>query len=539
MDNESRVVRSLRSPGIRITILVFSALLLINALAIWAIVSSGRTTRAVALDELRLQTMAHARSLEAVLASRRADFLFLSQSPPVANAPALLAERDPVARRWGRLDVEASLLLFLGAHPEVENIVLRGSAQQPIIAVGRRQDAPVLMPANQFGLIQQKKADLRGAWPLGGPQRRSGMLEVVLNVDNLLKLAAPGIGPDFSLQQQPSGAQPASQDFPAVAASVRDDGWNPPVDWTLVYRGNESRLVQSVAMLAGRYRTIVTLNLVMISLALLVGAVAFRQVRRQLALEAESQRQALVRDFEKKLMESERLASVGRLAAGIAHEINNPLEGMSNYLTLLEEDIRTGGTRESIEILEKVREGLDRAAGIIRQVLTYSDPGKAPQAPLNLNEILEETVEFVRSNPQFRHLAVSLQPCDEQLRILGNRIALAQLFLNLLINACHVQPAGGQISVSSQGDCAWALVTVVDHGPGIPTDVLPHIFEPFYSTRGSTGLGLSVCQGIVSQHRGQIRAENRPGGGASFEIRLPLTTAWVVLQDLATLSERI
>src|SRR3989442_12279328 len=197
-------------------------------------------------------------------------------------------------------------------------------------------------------------------------------------------------------------------------------------------------MVRSVALRADRCRNIVIVSLIVMTLALLVGGVAVRQVRHRVALEAESQRQALVRDFEKRLMESERLAAVGRLAAGIAHEINNPLEGMSNYLTLLDEDIRTGRTRESTEILEKVREGLDRAAGIIRQVLTYSDPGKAPQTPLDLNEILAETVEFVRSNPQFRHLAVSLQPCNEQLRILGNRIALAQLFLNLLINACHV-----------------------------------------------------------------------------------------------------
>src|SRR2546422_5241502 len=224
MDNGSRAQRWVRSPGIKITILLFSALLLINALAIWAIVSSGRTTRAVALDELRLQTMAHARSLEAVLASRRADFLFLSQSPPIANAPSLLAERDPVARRWGRLDVEASLLLFLGAHPEVESIVVRGAEQQPIIAVGRRQDAPVLMPAKQFRAGRQREGYLTGSWLLGDPQRRSGMLEVVLNVHNLLKLAAPGIGPDFSLQQQPN-AQPASQGSLALAASVHDDGW--------------------------------------------------------------------------------------------------------------------------------------------------------------------------------------------------------------------------------------------------------------------------------------------------------------------------
>ncbi|HEV8132632.1 MAG TPA: ATP-binding protein [Acidobacteriota bacterium] len=540
MNKVGRVQRWLKSPGIKITILLFSALLVINALAIWVIVSSGRTTRAIALDELRLQTIAHARSLEAVLASRRADFAFLSQSPPIANAPSLLVERDPVARRWGRLDVEASVLLFLGAHPEVESIIVRDADRQPIIAAGRRQNAPVLMPAKQFVTMPQGEGYLTGTWLLGDLQRRSGKLEVVLNVKNLLKLAAPGIGPDFSLQQQPYSAEPASRaDSLTLTASVRDDGWSPPVEWSLIYRGNESRLVQSVALLAGRYRTIVILNLVVITLALLVGGVAFRQVRRRVELEAENQRQTLVRDFERKLMESERLASVGRLAAGIAHEINNPLEGMSNYLTLLQDDIRCQRAAESLEAVEKVREGLDRAAGIIRQVLAYSDPGKAPQAPLNLNEVLDETVEFVRSNPAFRHVKVSPRLSNEQLRVLGNRVTLAQLFLNLLINACDVQPGGGEVEVVSRSKGAWAVITVSDRGPGIPADILPHIFEPFYSTRGSTGLGLSVCHGIVSQHRGQIRAENLPQGGAVFDVRFPLTTAWVVLQDLAALSETV
>lgn len=522
-------------------ILLFAALLVINAVAVWGIIASGREAKVTALQDFRLEAVAHARSLEAVLASRRGDFIFLSQSPPLAGAAAVLTSKDPMARRWGRLDVQGTLLLFLGAHPEVESIIVRDAAQQPVVAVGRRDGAPVLLPVRGLAVSRDRSEFFSGSWPLGSSNQNGGALETVLSIPNLLKVAAPEIASNYSVQQGAvtDSASSSGSDLMSVSTPVRDAAWNPPVAWSLVRHENESRLIQSVSLLAGRYRTTVLLNLVVISLTLVVVVVAMGQVRRRVALEAERQHQALLRELEKKLMESERLAGVGRLAAGIAHEINNPLEGMSNYLTLLEDDLSGGATADSLNTLSKVRQGLDRAAGIIRQVLTYSDPGTAPQAPLNLNAVLEETVEFVRSNPTFRHVTVSLQTPHHQLRVLGNRVTLAQLFLNLLVNACQQQPENGQVEVTSRSEGAWAVVGVADRGPGIPAHALPHIFEPFYSTRGSTGLGLSVCHGIVSQHRGVITAENRLEGGAAFRVKLPLTTAWVVLQDLTALSERV
>jgi signal transduction histidine kinase len=249
---------------------------------------------------------------------------------------------------------------------------------------------------------------------------------------------------------------------------------------------------------------------------------AFQQIRRSASLEAENQQQARVRELERQVMHNERLASVGRLAAGIAHEINNPLEGMSNYLGLLEVDLGANRTEGTVEMVSRVREGLDRVAGIIRQVLTFSDPGVVPHASVNVNEILDETVRFVKANPSFRKIAVVFRSPESEIRVLGNRITLGQLFLNLLMNACQVQPDGGQIEVAAFQDGEKAVILVADCGPGIPLEVLPRIFEPFYSTRGSTGLGLSVCHGIVTEHRGRIQATNRPEGGAIFSVELPL-----------------
>lgn len=517
--------RWISGPSVKVMIVLLAALLIINAAAVWGIVSSRRSAESLALQDLRLQTMAHARSLEAVLSSRRGDFIFLSQTSPLADAPFSLASSDPISRKWGRLDIEGSLLLFIAAHPEVELLVIRDSRLQPLVVAGRRKGAPALLPILDYREpLAPREGFLAGSWPLGSATEQRGRLEAVLGIADLLKIAAPGIGPQFVLVQQESGqtAEPQGKSVVEVSTPVNDEGWPAPVRWMLVCRQNPSRLVESVTSLADRYRVTVIVNLVVMSVAVLLGILAFQQIRRSAALEAENQQQARVRELERQVMHNERLASVGRLAAGIAHEINNPLEGMSNYLSLLEIDLGANQAEGAVEMVARVREGLDRVAGIIRQVLTFSDPGVVPHAVLNVNEILDETVRFVKANPSFRKIAVLFRSPEAEIRMLGNRVTLGQLFLNLLMNACQVQPDGGQIEVATLQDGEKAIILVADCGPGIPPEVLPRIFEPFYSTRGSTGLGLSVCHGIVTEHRGRIQATNRPEGGAIFCVEFPL-----------------
>ncbi len=521
----ARLRRWIQGPSVKVMAILLAALLIINAAAVWGIVSSRRSAESLALQDLQLQTLAHARALEAVLSSRRGDFIFLSQSSPLADAPSSLANRDPVSRRWGRLDIEGSLLLFIAAHPEVDLLVIRDSHLEPLLVAGRRNEAPALLPAKDY--VQPagpRDGYLVGSWPLGSLGGDRGRLEAVLDVADLLKIAAPGIGPQFALVQEEtkSAAGSSGQSAVVVSTPVSDEGWPSPVRWALVCRQNPNRLVESVTSLADRYRATVIVNLVVMSVAVLLGLLAFQQIRRSAALEAENQQQARVRELERQVTHNERLASVGRLAAGIAHEINNPLEGMSNYLGLLEADLAANRTEGSVDMVLRVREGLDRVAGIIGQVLTFSDPGAVPHAPVDLNEILEETIRFVRSNPTFRQIAVLFRSPEGEIRILGNRVTLGQLFLNLLLNACQVQPDGGQIEVATLQDGEKAVVLVADCGPGIPPEALPRIFEPFYSTRGSTGLGLSVCHGIVTEHSGRIQATNRPEGGAIFFVEFPL-----------------
>jgi signal transduction histidine kinase len=508
--------------------LLFMALVVINGASVLGIVSSRRGAETLAKKDLTLQMTVHARSLEAVLSSRRGDFIFLSQSSPLVDAPLALSARNPIARRWGRLDIEGSLLLYLDAHPDVERLVIRDSGGRPLVAAGRREGAPVPLPPGDHAGVAAKRDDmLVGSWQLRATEGRPGVLEAVLDIGKLLEIAAPGLGPEFSLVPEegfdPASLQGEAGDALVVSMPVRDESWPEPICWILVCRQQNSNLLHSFTALAGRYRTTVILNLMIMSAALVLGIFAFQQVRRTAALRAENRQQEKVRELERRVLHNERLASVGRLAAGMAHEINNPLEGMSNYLGLLEDDLRSKRTASSLEQVQRVREGLERVAGIIRQVLTFSDPGHGQLARVDVNDILNEAVSFVRSNPSFRRTELILNTCPGEMPVLGNRVTLGQLFLNLLMNASQVQPEGGQIEIASLKEDGKVMVIVADCGPGIPPEVLPRMFEPFFSTRGSTGLGLSVSHGIATEHGGRIWAENRMEGGAMFFVELPLS----------------
>jgi signal transduction histidine kinase len=209
----------------------------------------------------------------------------------------------------------------------------------------------------------------------------------------------------------------------------------------------------------------------------------------------------------------------------MAHEINNPLEGMANYLGLLREDLEKGDTTAAARQVERLGEGLERAAGITRQVLTFSDPGRAPKAPLDLVEVARESATFVAANPTFQSITLEVEAEQAPLWVEGNRITLGQLFLNLLLNACEAQPEGGRVAVRAGRRDGRAWVAVADRGPGLDPEIREHLFEPFFSGHDSSGLGLAVCHGIVRDHGGEIQGQNQPGGGAIFEVTLPLAEA--------------
>jgi signal transduction histidine kinase len=154
-------------------------------------------------------------------------------------------------------------------------------------------------------------------------------------------------------------------------------------------------------------------------------------------------------------------------------------------------------------------------------VLAFSDPARQPHERLSLTGPVGEAVAFLE--PRFPAVEVVVDPGPEDLLVNANRVTLGQLFLNLLLNACELQEGGGRVAVGLVRDGEEAVVRFVDDGPGLSDEAADHLFEPFFSTRGSTGLGLAVCHGIVREHGGSLTARNRPdGSGAAFEVRLPL-----------------
>ncbi|MDX1997175.1 MAG: ATP-binding protein [Thermoanaerobaculia bacterium] len=510
----------LEAPGAKVSLLLLLALLAVNGAAVTGLLTARDAAREVALEDLRLQTLAQARSLEASLATLRGDLIFLTQAPPLGQGLEAFESPDPAVRRWSRRDVEGALLLFLETHGALERLVVRDTAGQAQIAAGRRGGAPVLLRVETLAAAATSLHE--SWWPLGGTLTDQGRLEVGLDPQRLLAAAAPEFRGELRLEAG------ASANSGVVAAPVTDALWSPPVAWRLQIPLDRAALPPTFEVLAKRYRRTVALNLAIIASSLPLGALAFRQIRRAARLQVENEGQAKLRALEQQVRHSERLASLGRLAAGLAHEINNPLGGMSNYLTLLEEDLRAGRTDEALGLAERVREGLERIAKVTRGVLDFALPAGAPgearrsRREVELGGIVAGVFELVAADPACRGVELVRSGSAVPLRVAGDPTTLGQLFFNLVLNACQAQPGGGRVEVDlGLTDSGLVRVTVADRGTGLAPEVAPRLFEPFVSTRGSTGLGLAVCWGIVGELGGNLYAANRPGGGAVFTVELP------------------
>ncbi|UCF38894.1 MAG: hypothetical protein JSU96_08675 [Acidobacteriota bacterium] len=505
--------------------LVFLAILLIaiNLIGVWGILYSGREAQEEVLKDLQLQAVAGAKSLEAILASTRADLLFLSKSPPIAGIQQALEYSDPMARRWRRLDIEATLLLFLTSHPEVETITLISAGTAAVVA-GRRDGAPVILPTQPEETTHSPGTLFMSRWDLAEPGSGSQM-EAIVSTTQLLESADPTGEYRLVLHPSSEAAQEAEadQERSTVIVPVRDPDWSPPIDWVILRSELRTGLLASLGRLTGRFQMTLLVNVLLLLLASVLGILSVRQARRSIALEMENRQQAQIHELERQLMHSERLASIGRLTAGLAHEINNPLEGMSNYLTLLRDDLQNGQTENCLEFADKIKEGLTRAAGVTRRALTFAEPGRKPDTLIDLRQVVNETVQFVKGNRLFRQMEIAINENGFDRSIVGNPVTLGQAFLNLLLNSAEIQEGTGLLEINFAVEGDYALVTVADRGPGIDEEILPRIFEPFLSGRGSTGLGLSICRSIVEQHEGRIEAANREGGGAIFSIWIPLS----------------
>jgi signal transduction histidine kinase len=270
-----------------------------------------------------------------------------------------------------------------------------------------------------------------------------------------------------------------------------------------------------------------------------------REVRRR--TEVLEQRNGELREALEKLrraqddlIRTEKLASMGRLVAGIAHEINNPVNAVINTLGPLEEAIRQMGVgadadargesfKDAEEMLRVVQRGAARSKAIVQALHNYSRGDEEVPRELNLTRSVDDTLDLLRH----RLSAVRVdKQIDPELRVIGFPGQIDQVFMNLITNAAQAigdRAGGGAIRIAAArrpgNGAGEAEISVADDGPGIPPDVVPRIFDPFFTTKDvgqGSGLGLSIVHGIVERHGGRIRVDSQIGVGTTFTITLPL-----------------
>jgi PAS domain S-box-containing protein len=233
------------------------------------------------------------------------------------------------------------------------------------------------------------------------------------------------------------------------------------------------------------------------------------------------------KEIEKELQVRDRLATLGLLTAGVAHEVNNPLEGIANYLRLAARDGIPAQARAGH--LDQVRHGFERIREIVRQLLQFARPS-AQMGAIDLCQIVDRARKLAASGERARGLEFVTRGLERPIELVGDAGGLEQVVINLILNAAAAMQGRGRIeltarSVNGSDGAPGVELAVEDEGPGIPPEHLERLFDPFFSTHGGTGLGLSVSLGIVRAHGGTLSASNRPSGGARFAMQLPVRGA--------------
>ena len=235
-----------------------------------------------------------------------------------------------------------------------------------------------------------------------------------------------------------------------------------------------------------------------------------------------------MKELERQLIQADKLALLGQMAAGIAHELNNPLTGIAAYteFSLREKEKEVGESKE-IERLRKIYREVERLMSLSRNLMSYARPPEEDLVPLDINDVIEQSLSFSEYGVTRGEVKV-IRELDPQVpKIFGIKSQLQQVMINLLMNAWQaIDHSNGEIIISTRSDMdELAVIEVKDNGVGINPENLPNIFEPFFSASSSgegTGLGLSIVQSIVDRHQGKIDVRSTPGKGTSFTIRIPI-----------------
>ena len=254
----------------------------------------------------------------------------------------------------------------------------------------------------------------------------------------------------------------------------------------------------------------------------------FTDLREHLAMEDK------VIQARMQVIQSDKLAGLGRMAAGVAHELNNPLTGILVYADLLRESLPKDDPAQAD--LDCIVEDAERCQNIVKGMLEYSRQSEIQVEDLDLNQLVEDAFSLIRDNSVLLGVEIARKYHPEPLKVQGDRKLLRQVFINLIMNAVDAMEGKGSIEVSSGLDHdGWRFVEIKDTGPGIPDSHLRKVFDPFFTTKEigkGTGLGLSVVFGVLQRHGGKASVVETGPEGTTFRVSLP-RSAPIELQELA------
>jgi PAS domain S-box-containing protein len=336
--------------------------------------------------------------------------------------------------------------------------------------------------------------------------------EVVGHSEVFRKFYEPGLARDMMRRMRSANYGPPGELKPIRIFFTNKDGEEVPVNFSAAIIKDGDREVGSVGIFSD-LREEERLRRELDDLR------EHDRVRRQLE---ETQRQ---------LVQAEKIASLGRLAAGVAHEINNPLAGVLIYADILMKEIEEN--EQWRQDLDEIIKQTLRCKQIVSRLLEFSRQSLEERVTFDVNEVIDHCVKLLEHQALFLNIEFALSLDGDLPQVLGNPGEIEQVFTNIILNAADAMEGKGRITIKSSLDpkTKEVVLRLSDTGPGIDPAVKDKIFEPFFTTKPpgqGTGLGLSVVYGVIQRHGGTVEVESPEEGGAAFVIRLPLESPFVV-----------
>jgi signal transduction histidine kinase len=320
-------------------------------------------------------------------------------------------------------------------------------------------------------------------------------------------------------------------------ARTRGYGDVPDFGWGILVRAEHARIVGAISRLT-RLVALGGLTAFTVLLGLLFTIMVrlrkemdkVRQSHEDVEIQVAERTQKVV-EKQEQLIQTAKLASLGQLSAGVAHELNNPLNNIKllvlNALDQVDEGLNGRQVQQPLhKNLKIVAAQVERASSIVQNLRTFARDSGMKKGPVVLGEAIHSAAALLAETFRMGEIELSVESADSKTEVWGNRLQLEQVLVNLLMNASDALKGAvvKRINITVKTDGDWEVVIVTDTGHGIPAEILSHIFDPFYTTKEvgvGTGLGLSIVYGIMKDHGGLISAQSQPGKGASFELRFP------------------